>query len=93
MDILIVMLIGVIVGAKFFPEKYKRYNELGQTVCTILLIFAMGLLLGNREDLMSQLTSIGAVSFVLALGGILGSVAVVYLLTEWLMKPKKRRRE
>ena len=93
MDILIVMMIGVVIGAKIFPKKFKRQNEIGQMVCTILLIFAMGLMLGNRDDLMSQLSSIGLVSLVLALGGILGSVAIVYLLTEWLMKPKKRRRE
>ncbi len=93
MEIILIMCVGIVIGAKFFPEKWKKYNEKTQVVCTILLIFSMGVMLGNRENLIQQLMTMGFSSFVLAIGGIIGSIAVVYFLTEWLMKPEKRRKQ
>ena len=48
MDVIIIMCLGVLVGKKVFPRKWKRINEFLQTICTMLLIFSMGVLLGSR---------------------------------------------
>ena len=37
-----------------FPVKWKHINELLQTVCTLLLIFSMGVLLGSRENFLAS---------------------------------------
>lgn len=92
MEVILIMCVGIVIGAKFFPEKWKKYNEKAQIVCTILLIFSMGVMLGSRENLMEQLMTMGLSSFVLAIGGMIGSIIIVYFLTEWLMKPEKRRK-
>ncbi len=91
-EVILIMCAGVAIGARFFPEKWKKYNEKAQVVCTVVLIFSMGVMLGNRENLMSQLMTMGLSSFALAMGGILGSIIMVYALTQWLMKPEKRRK-
>ena len=44
MDVIIIMCMGVLIGKLFFPVKWKRINELLQTICTLLLIFSMGVL-------------------------------------------------
>ena len=50
MDVILVMLAGVLIGAKWFPERFKKQNETLQVVCTALLIFSMGVMLGQREN-------------------------------------------
>lgn len=92
MEILLIMCVGIVVGAKLFPAKGKAANEKVQIVCTMLLIFSMGISLGRRENLLEQLSQIGLTSFALAVGPIIGSVIAVYFLTQWLMKPTKRRK-
>ena len=78
---LIAMAVGVLIGLRLFPAKYKRLNELLQMVCTAVLIFCMGLSLGSREGFLQELTSLGCQSAVLAIVPILLSVLAVYLLT------------
>ena len=63
MDILIVMFAGVLLGNRFFPPKYKELNEKLQVVCTALLIFTMGVSMGQRENFLGDLASMGWVSF------------------------------
>ena len=89
MEILLIMGMGILFGAKFFPQKWKSYNEKVQLVCTLLLIFSMGITLGRRENLIKELSEIGWSSLLLAVIPIIASVIMVYFLTEWLMKPKR----
>lgn len=89
MEILVIMGIGIFIGAKVFPQKWKSYNEKIQLVCTLLLIFSMGITLGRRENILQELSEIGWSSLLLAVIPIIASVIIVYFLTEWFMKPKK----
>ena len=89
MSILVVMFAGVLVGALVFPEKYKKHNELLQVVCTVLLIFSMGVMLGRREGFLQQLASMGLLSLLFAVASIAASTVLVFLLTRWLMDKKK----
>lgn len=89
MSILVVMFVGVLVGALVFPEKYKKHNERLQVVCTVLLIFSMGVMLGRREGFLQQLASMGLLSLLFAVASIAASTVLVFLLTRWLMDKKK----
>ncbi|MDD6032832.1 MAG: LysO family transporter [Oscillospiraceae bacterium] len=78
---MIIMLAGVLVGLRFFPPKYNKINLRLQTVCTALLIFAMGVSLGSQPDFIEKISSIGLQSLVLALCGIALSTLLVWLFT------------
>lgn len=92
MDILLVMCVGVLIGNRWFPQKYKRANELLQVACTVLLIFCMGVTLGGRNNFLEELASMGAVSFLFFLFPVGFSLMLVYLLTKRFM-PEKAKRE
>lgn len=93
MDILIVMCIGILVG-KFIP-KGKDYGINGkiQLICTILLIFAMGVMLGAKENFTEQLLSLGLTSFLFFLIPTGLSVLFVYSLTKFFMEKHKNTPE
>ena len=42
MEVLIFMLIGIILGLKWFPTKYKKWNERIQVMSISILIFLSG---------------------------------------------------
>lgn len=92
MDILLVMCVGVLIGNRWFPQKYKKANELLQVACTVLLIFCMGVTLGGRSNFLEELASMGAVSFLFFLFPVGFSLILVYLLTKRFM-PEKAKRE
>ena len=50
MDILIVMCIGILVGRLPLLRRMKKKNEGLSLLCTFLLIFAMGVMLGEKEN-------------------------------------------
>ena len=80
MDTILVMAAGVAVG-RFFPTKYRKQNEWVQLACTLLLIFSMGLGLGQQPDFFSDLAALGLSSLLFFLLPTAGSVAAVWLLT------------
>lgn len=82
MEILIFMLIGVLIGRFCFPKKLKKLNEKMQVFMTMLLIFAMGVMLGRRENLINELSSLGFKSLVFCLIPMILSTIIVYFLTE-----------
>ena len=91
MDILIIMLAGVVIGNRLFPRKYRKLNERLQVICTALLIFTMGITLGQRENFVEELLSLGFTSFLLFLIPAVCSTILVFFLTKWLMNDKKGR--
>ena len=80
MDTILVMAAGVAVG-RFFPAKYRKQNEWVQLACTLLLIFSMGLGLGQQPDFFSDLAALGLSSLLFFLLPTASSVAAVWLLT------------
>lgn len=94
MDVIIIMCAGVFVGKFLFPVKWKRINELLQTVCTLLLIFSMGVLLGSRENYLHEITTLGFQSILFFLIPSVFSVIVVYPLTRiFLDKRREKKKE
>lgn len=80
-----VMCLGVIIGRWIFPEKYKKLNERLQTICTIILIFCMGVTLGSRDNFLSELKSLGVQSFLFFFIPTALSVILVFVCTRRLM--------
>lgn len=84
-DILVIMLVGVVAGRFVVPAACKRPVELLQVVCTCLLIFTMGVSLGQNDEFFRELGTWGLQSLVFCLLPMAFSIAIVYALTSWLM--------
>lgn len=82
------MSVGVLIGFKWFPEKYNIINSRIQLLCTAGLIFSMGVSLGNRPNLFEEITELGFESIVLAIIPIILSIIFVYILTKKFMEAK-----
>jgi uncharacterized membrane protein YbjE (DUF340 family) len=82
MEILIILTVGIFIGAKFFPLKLKKWNEKLQIILIAILIFAMGISLGSREDFINELFTLGLDSLILALIPMSISALLVYILTK-----------
>ena len=93
MDVIIIMCLGVLVGKKVFPRKWKCINEFLQTICTMLLIFSMGVLLGSRNDFLSEIGSLGSRSFLFFLIPSVFSVLAVYPLTRIFLEKKRQKKK
>jgi len=89
MDILLVMLAGMAVGRLVFPATGKKANERLALLCTLTLIFSMGVMLGQKENFLQELFSLGMASFLMFLLPTAASVVLVYLLTERFLVRKR----
>ena len=49
MDVIVIMCIGVLAGKFLLPRNLNRWNQILQVVCTLFLIFSMGVLLGSQK--------------------------------------------
>lgn len=93
MEILLVMGLGILVGSRVFPKKYKKLNEKLQLLCTAVLIFSMGVVLGKRENFLRELSTLGAQSFLFFLIPTALSVLCVFLLTRRRMPKNEPEKE
>lgn len=93
MDILMVMCVGMLIGNKFFPSRYKKINEQLQLICTILLIFSMGVTLGKRENFIQELSLLGWHSFIFFFIPSLFSLIIVFVLTYHFIEKRKNKKE
>lgn len=88
--VIIIMLVGVFVGAVFrSKEKFIVFtNKSIQTIIVVLLFF-MGIAIGANKLIMSNLPSIGFNGLMLSLVAILGSAAFSALVYFFVFKYKK----
>ena len=93
MDVILVMLAGVLVGTKFFPHRFKKQNETLQVICTALLIFSMGVMLGQRENFLEELKVIGWQSLLFALLPAAFSALLVYGMTRRWKRDAEKKEE
>ena len=84
MTALVFMIFGFAAG-RVFPVRFKVINERIQLLCTLVLIFMMGVGLGQRDGFFSGLIRLGFTSFLFFLIPTVLSVAAVYLLTRRFM--------
>lgn len=81
MKIFIIMGIGILIGRFLMIGKLKKWNERLAILCTLLLIFSMGVMLGQKENFISELSSLGLKSFLFFLIPTAASIIIVYILT------------
>ncbi|CAK7001939.1 MAG: hypothetical protein PEGG_00038 [Paraeggerthella hongkongensis] len=91
MEVLVIMAVGVLVGATVFPARLKGANEKLTLLFTALLIFSMGALLGGRDTFLEELGTVGWASALFCLVPVALSTLVVYGLTNWLMSDITRK--
>ena len=91
MDVILIMCLGVLVGSRFFPKQYTKLCERLQVVCTLALIFCMGVMLGQRPGFLQELGQLGLQSLVFCLVPVAFSVLFVYLLTCRVMNGQEKR--
>lgn len=89
MDVIVIMCIGVLAGKFLLPHNLNRWNQILQVVCTLLLIFSMGVLLGSRKNFLEELSTLGIQSVIFFLLPSVGSVLLVYPLTRRFLENKK----
>lgn len=89
MDILIIMCIGILVGRLSFLRRLKKKNEYLSLLCTFVLIFSMGVMLGEKDNFFEELSTLGITSFLFFLIPTVLSVLLVYYLTQRFMKKDK----
>ena len=82
MDVIIIMCLGILVGHLFLTPRIKKASETISVMCTVLLIFSMGVMLGQKENFLSELSSLGLKSFLFFLLPTLASIIIVYILTK-----------
>lgn len=90
MSYIVIMIIGVMIGAFIRCQKVLRFNVKLQTALVVLLLLAMGITFGARASLWQDLQAVGLHALVYTgfAGG--GSVLVVFLLSKWLMKGRNK---
>ena len=91
MDIIIVMAIGIIIGNFIKNKNFKIINEKIQLIATIILIFAMGINIGSKENFINELANLGITSFIFFIIPTILSIIVVYFLTKRFMTNKERK--
>ena len=91
MEVLIIMCVGVAVGATVFPDRWRKANENIALGCTTLLIFSMGSLLGGRDAFLDELATIGIASLAFCLIPVIFSTVIVYFLTSHFMADITKR--
>lgn len=91
MLLLVIMCIGICVGNRFLSPKYKKANEIFQIMCTLSLIFSMGVMLGKDEDFFDKLFTLGGESFLFFLVPSVCSVILVFILTKRFMGEKRKK--
>lgn len=93
METILIMCLGVLVGATVFPDRLKKWNQRFQTAATALLIFTMGVGLGSRPGFLAEIGEMGLESLVLALVPAALSAAVVYPLSRRFLEKKDAGQE
>lgn len=86
MDILAIMCLGILIGRFAFMRRMKKKNEYMSLLCTFVLIFSMGVMLGQKENFFEELLSLGITSFLFFLIPTILSIALVYFLTQRFMR-------
>lgn len=89
MDVIIVMCLGILAGRFLVPKGARKGNDRISMVCTALLIFSMGVMLGRKEHFLEELSSLGLSSLLFFLVPTALSILVVFFLTKKFMQKDK----
>ena len=90
---MLVMCAGILAGRFLVPGRVKRLNERIALACTLILIFSMGVMLGQKENFLEELGRLGFSSFLFFLLPTALSIVFVYLLSRRFLEKKRKTEE
>ena len=93
MDVLIIMCLGIITGRFLCSSHAKKISETISILCTFLLIFSMGVMLGGNENFFKDLSSLGWSSLLFFLIPTAFSILIVFILTRKMMVKNNTKKE
>lgn len=85
--VIVLMFLGMIIG--YFirnKENLVKINDKLIMYSIFLLLFLLGIAMGNNEQIMSNLGSIGLHAFIIAIGALLGSILLAYFVEKVFFK-------
>lgn len=89
---IICMVAGLLLSRALRLERIARPIGWAQTTVTLILIACMGYRLGSRPDFINELSSMGLMSLLYCIVPSVFSIALVYVVTRFLLKEKKNGR-
>jgi uncharacterized membrane protein YbjE (DUF340 family) len=85
--VVILFFIGLLFGYLFRNnKKNRRIIDFGVNWAIYLLLFFLGISVGSKKEILESFSKIGIEAFVIALGTILGSVIMAFILYKWMFK-------
>lgn len=85
MILLLCLAVGVGLGVKLLPDRWKKTNDRLSAAAMVLALFCMGVSLGRQPDLLTSLAEAGPAGFCIAAATVAGSVGLVYLVEKRLL--------
>lgn len=81
------MLSGMLLG---FLQRKKQLSKISRVITILiwLLLFLLGIEVGNNEQIIKGIHTLGLEAFILTIGGLLGSVIAAWILWNILYKKK-----
>lgn len=75
------LILGGLLGwFNILPETFYKYTDKVTMAGLTVLLFSMGLSIGNNEEILRHINSLGIKALAIALFSIIGSVLVIWLL-------------
>ncbi len=88
--ILLFLILGMIVGIKCkIGERVMAVNRRLVSLSIYILLFIMGLKIGNNKEIFASIPSLGLYALILCIGAMTGS----FLLVHFFVKEKKEKSE
>lgn len=84
--VVIFMVLGLLLGYFTDLKKYLKLIDKAYVFTVILLLFLMGVSIGNNKDLFSQFNVIGVEAILIAIFSIIGSVVFAYVINKKVLK-------
>lgn len=85
--ILLCLILGTVLGIGLRrQQRLLEWADRGTVTAVYLLLFLLGASVGGNETAMESLATLGLQALLLALGSVIGSVLLAFLLYRWLFR-------
>ncbi|MGQ1888841.1 LysO family transporter [Thermophagus sp. OGC60D27] len=83
--------LGLLIGYLFFRNrnKFRKFLDSGVNWTIYLLLFLLGISVGRKEEILNNFSKIGLDAIVLALGAILGSILLAFVVYKWFFENRE----
>ncbi|MGL5682491.1 MAG: LysO family transporter [Marinifilaceae bacterium] len=88
--VIAVMFAGIALGYLFRNKDLQFIPKL-ISISIMLLLFLLGIAVGNNDQILSNLNTLGMEALLLTLGGLTGSVLCAWAIYKWVFNSKNNR--